>query len=141
MSELATWVLAGGGTFVIAAITFWMSLQSQITKATIAAEAAEKKADKAHQVADEKSNSAHMLASAAIAKHELLIRDINQDRVDIVAKIAALEAVTRQTTASLVQAETRLARSIEDMGGKIDHLSDMLIKTLSEMVARSKDKS
>lgn len=128
MNETLTWVAilgAGGGGSIITFITFWMALSTRIANAESTARAA-----------DDRGRSAETLAATALAKNELLSRDVGHDRVEAASKLAALEAATRTTTASLAQAETRLAKSIEDMGEKIDHLSDTLIKTLGEMIAR-----
>ncbi len=128
MSEGLSWlavVIAGGGGSIITFITFWMALSKRISDAEATAKGA-----------DDRAKGADTIASAAIAKNELMIRDVYQDRIELNSRIAGLEAITRTTTASLAQAETRLAKSIEDVGEKIDHLSDTLIKTLSDMVAK-----
>ena len=128
MNELATWVavvMAGGGGSVITFITFWMALSKRIADAEAQAKAA-----------DDQAKSANLMATTAVAKIDIVVREINDNRVDMASRISGLEATTRTTTASLAQAETRLAKSIEDMGEKIDHLSETLIRSLSEMVSR-----
>jgi hypothetical protein len=64
------------------------------------------------------------------------MRDVGNDKVQTREKIAALEAMTQATMRSLTQAETRFASSVEDLGKKMDHLSDTIIKTLGELVGR-----
>lgn len=118
MGELA-W-LAGAGGFALALITFWMTLGSRIS------------------IAEEKAKTADHLAGAAIAKVELADQRAQEYRERIAAKVAGLEAITETTSRTLVQAEVRLAKSIEDVGAKIDHLSKTLIETLSDLVSRTK---
>lgn len=128
MNETITWVAvfgAGGGGTIIAFVTFWMALSTRITTAEQRAVAAE-----------DKVKSADTIANAAIAKCELMMREVNNNRVEQSAKIAALEAVSDATTKSLAQAELRLAKSIDDLGEKMDHLGDTIIKTLGEIVGR-----
>lgn len=128
MNDALTWIAvlgAGGGGSIITFITFWMALSSRISDAEGRAKAAE-----------ERAKSADVLASAAIAKLEFVQREMHQDRVEIGERVAALDAITQANTKSLAQAETRLAKSIEDIGEKMDHLSDTIIKTLGELIGR-----
>jgi len=130
LNEALTWtavIAAGGGGSVITFITFWMALSKRISDAEAKAE-----------VAEDRAESADKMAAVALAKHEMIVQDLNQDKVKTAERIAGLEAITRSTTASLAQAESRLAKSLEDVGDKIDHLSDTLIKTLSDLVASKK---
>ncbi len=130
MNDALTWtaiITAGGGGSIITFITFWMALSKRISDSEARAASAEDRAKNADQ-----------MAAVAIAKHEVMMRDLNQDRVDTNSRIAALEAITKSTTASLADAEKRLAKSLDDVGDKIDHLSDTLIKTLSDLVASKK---
>ncbi len=123
MSDVAFWLIGGGGSFVIAFITFWMMLSSRITNAE----------NKAVQAAED-TKSASNMASVALAKIELLARDINEQRVETTSRISSLDAVTRSTSSTLVQAETRLAKSIEDIGRKLDNLGETVIRAIAELV-------
>jgi hypothetical protein len=128
MNEVVTWVAiigAGGGGSIVTFITFWMALASRIDGAKAKAEAAE-----------ERAKNADLIASTAVAKCELLGREMNDSRIEAAAKIAALEAMAQATSRSLVQAETRLAKSIDDLGEKMDHLGDTIIRTLGELLGK-----
>lgn len=128
MSDTFTWMavmLAGGGGSMITFITFWMALSKRISDAEGQAKAAE-----------DRAKTAELMSTSAVAKIDLLVREINESKVETISRISGLEATARTTTASLAQAETRLAKSIEDMGDKLDNLSATLIKTLSEMASR-----
>jgi hypothetical protein len=128
MNEVVTWVAiigAGGGGSIITFITFWMALGSRIDAAKAQAEAA-----------IERAKNADLLASSAFAKSELLGREMNDSRIEAAAKIAALEAMAQATSRSLVQAETRLAKSIDDLGEKMDHLGDTIFRTLGELLGK-----
>ncbi len=127
MNETAIWLVAGGGSGAIAFITFWMTMATRMTEARAVAEAAEARA----------KNAEHM-ASIATAELSIVRREINTDRVEMSSKLAGLEAVTRNTSQALAQAETRLAKSLEDMASKIDHLGDTLVRTLSEILAQGR---
>ena len=131
MNDTLTWaLLIGAAGNVFGFVSFWMALGKRISDAEARAEAAETQG----------SGAAHQ-ATVAIAKLDMFTREIHSDRVDIVSKVTALEAVSRSTTTALAQAETRLAKSIEDVGAKLDHLNDTLIKTLSELVHYRKERN
>lgn len=116
---------AGAVTAVVTVISFWMTLSSRITKAQESAKAAENRA-----------TSAEIMANAAIAKCELLARDFNMEAKDTGSRLSAMDAVLQATTKSLTQAEGRLAKSIDDLGNKMDHLRETITQTLAEVIGR-----
>lgn len=125
MNDTIVWTLVGGGSAVpiIAFITFWMSLSSRITAA-----------DDAAKSAKEQAMSAQSAAALGAAKNEFLSKDLSRIEVDTASKIASLTATTEATARSLVAAETRLAKAVEDVASGMDRLSDTIIKTLADLV-------
>lgn len=125
MNDTVVWTLLGGGSAVpiIAFITFWMSLSSRITAA-----------DDGAKSAKEAALTAQSAAAIATAKNEFLSKDLSRIEVDTAGKIASLTATTEATARSLVAAETRLAKAVEDVANGMDRLSDTIIKTLAELV-------
>lgn len=127
MNEVGTWVAvvgAGGGVSVITFITFWMTLSSRITEAQ----------ERAHR-AEDAAKSSQGFAANAMLKAEQNAESLNLHRIESAAKISALQAVSETTARSLAQSETRLAKSIEDLGEKMDKLGESVIKTLGSLAA------
>lgn len=118
-------LLVGGGGLLITLITFWMTISSRLATAEGLAKNAESRAVGAEAV-----------AANAILKCEMLASNVNRDRVEMASEISALKAISEQTTRSLTSAEMRLAKSIEDIGDKIDKVSDTIIKTLGQLIDR-----
>lgn len=119
MNDPLTWAaLIGTAGSIIAFVTFWMTIGSRIS------------------TAEAKADAANALAGAVLAKFEMRVTQTEEHRAKTGERIAALEAVVEATSKSLVAAELRLAKSIEDMGEKIDHLGDTIIKTLAELATK-----
>ena len=125
MNDTLIWTIVGGGSAVpiIAFITFWMTLSSRITSAEDVAKSAK-----------EGSAAAQSAAALANAKHEFIVKDLNRMEVEAAGKIASLTATTEATARSLVAAETRLAKAVEDVASGMDRLSDTIIRTLANLV-------
>lgn len=115
---------AGGSVFTF--ITFWMALGRQIESAKIHANGAE-----------DAAKSAGTSAAMAMAKCELMNADLQRTKVELSTKLASLEAVSEATARSLAQAELRLAKSIDDLGEKMDHLSETIIGTLGSLARKT----
>lgn len=125
MSETLIWIIGSGGTAVVAILTFWMAIARSIENAnSLGREALDKAA------------SAQNMATAAIAKVEMLGADFNAARLSIESKISALQATSENTDRAIVSVEARVTRAVDDLGRKIDHLNDTLIRTLGEMAGR-----
>lgn len=118
-------LLVGGGGLLITLITFWMTISSRLTAVEGLAKSSE-----------DRAKSFEAVAANSILKVEMLATNVNRDRVETAAEIAALKAISEQTTRSLTSAEMRLAKSIEDIGEKIDKVSDTIIKTLGQLIDR-----
>ena len=69
---------------------------------------------------------AEALAQACLAKTELTSAKLQEHEVRTAAEIAALRATVEATTRSLIEAETRLAKAIEDLGDRFDHMTGRL---------------
>lgn len=122
----------GGGISIITFITFWMTLSSRITTADERSKAVEE-----HMRAFQgQIREAQGPGLTAIAKCELLQRDFNDERVETAQRLSTLQTQTEVTTRALAQAETRLAKSIEDLGHKMDNLSEAILRTLGELVGK-----
>lgn len=128
MGDNFAWIAilgGGGGVGIIAFISFWMTLSSRITTS-----------DNKAQTAEDRAKGADLLAATALAKYEIVNTELNAHKVQTAAKVATLEATMEATARSLIQAETRLVKSLEDMQKSMDHLSDTIIKTLGELIGR-----
>jgi hypothetical protein len=75
---------------------------------------------------DETAKRAEALAQACLAKTELTSAKLQEHEVRTAAEIAALRATVEATTRSLIEAETRLAKAIEDMGDRFDYMTGRL---------------
>ena len=118
-------LLVGGGGLLITLITFWMTISSRLATVEGLAKSSE-----------DRAKNFEAVAANAILKVEMLATNVNRDRVETASEIAALKAISEQTTRSLTSAEMRLAKSIEDIGEKIDKVSDTIIKTLGQLIDR-----
>lgn len=110
--------LAPVGTLIVAVLgilTFWMTLGSRITKS------------------EEKAEGASRSAVGAIAKAELVSQQVTDLRAAHGERIAAIHATVDATTKSLTAAELRLATAIDTIGRQMDHLSDTIIKALTDI--------
>ena len=125
MNETMIWVAVagGGGGSLVAFLTFWMALSSRITTA-------ENMAKKAEEMA----GAADRLAAASIAKQEHLSLLFNEYKVETAAKVATLQAVSDATSKALAQTETRLLKSIEGVGDKVDVLSKTVIELAQKAI-------
>jgi hypothetical protein len=75
---------------------------------------------------DETAKRAEALAQACLAKTELTAAKLQDHEVKTAAEIAALRANVDAIARSLIEAETRLAKAIEDMGNRFDHMTGRL---------------
>jgi hypothetical protein len=75
---------------------------------------------------DETARRAEALAQACLAKTELTCAKLQDLEVRTAAEIAALRTNVDATIRSLIEAETRLAKAIEDMGDRFDHMTGRL---------------
>ena len=126
MGWVAT-LVTGGASAIIAFATFWMALSSRIATSNHKAETAESLAA-----------TATTTAAAFSLKHDMLAREINEVRVTMASKIAALESVTNNTANALQQAEDRITNSVEGLGAKVDKLGETVIRALADRYVKSR---
>lgn len=114
MNDQLFWVIVGVIVAAIPAtvtlVTFWMQRGS-------------KEAETGHNAA-----AALNMATTALAKIELHHANFVEHKLEMAAKIAALEAVTDRTVKSLVEAEARLTKALENMTERMDGLLEALAK-------------
>lgn len=127
MNDTAWTVIGAIAVPIIAFITFWMKLGSRIDDAHSTAAAADKRAQ-----------AAEIRAAGVVEKYDAIARDLSRIEVEAFGKIAGLTASTEHIAKSLVAAEVRLAKSVEEVATAMDRLSDTIIKTLADLVARDK---
>lgn len=96
-------MLTGGGF-----VALWLNLGGRIAKAEARADAAE------------------IVAAKAVATHDVLMRDVNDYRVEQAEKIARIKTLVEVQVMGLSDAEKRMAKAIDDMGGRFDAMSGRL---------------
>lgn len=78
-----------------------------------------------------------ILAAKALAHSESLASEIANWRVDTAERIARVRTVAEMQAIGLTSAETRLAKSIDDMGTRFEKLSDRLDRFFEEQAAQN----
>lgn len=121
MSWVAT-IITGGASAVIAFATFWMALSHRISSAGATSKSAV-----------DSASSAASMAMSNLLKVEAVGREVNELRVEMTGRVAALEQRTQSTALALLQTEERLAKSIEIVGEKVDKLGETIIRSLTQM--------
>jgi hypothetical protein len=120
MNETLMWGIGGGGTFLITLITFFLALSSRISENTNAARAAEERA----RIAD-------IAAANALSKQDSLLRELNESKIAMAAKISTLE--TKVDTMWAFQMRRAASEAVSLGIGKMESpltLNDDAIKTL-----------
>jgi hypothetical protein len=89
-------------------------------------------ADIARQItlAQSASNGAEAAAGAALGKCELLGTDFHNHRVDTAARVAEINAKADNAAAAITHAEHRLAKAMDDFGGRLDKVVERLDRML-----------
>lgn len=118
--EAALWSAIGAiAALVVCAITFvafWMTLGQRIT------------------AADMKADSAATLAAASVGKAELLATEFSNHRESVAHNLGRMEALAQSSSSSIVEAEKRLTRAIDNMGERFDGMSERLDRALDRGV-------
>lgn len=120
MPEAAIWAaFAATGTFILGLVRWVSSLSGRLT------------------AAEAKATAADNIAARAVGKAELLATELAEFRVATAASIARVETKTAGVAENLERAETRIVRSIDDLGERIGDMSERLDRVLDGRPART----
>lgn len=79
-----------------------------------------------------KAKSADLTALQALAKVEVMGTSFHDHRVDVTREVADINARVEGAAAAVVSAESRLARSIDDLGRRFDKFVERLDRVLEQ---------
>jgi len=102
-----------GGVSIVSVLTFWMTLGSRITAAEL------------------RAKTADALATAAVAKAELMWAQFADYKVASAREMAGMRAAFDASVSAFAEADRRLAKAIDDFGERIDRMSERLDRILS----------
>lgn len=76
------------------------------------------------------ASSAKAISATALAKAEVLGTEFHNYRVEIAEKVATIDAKAEATMQTVVAAENRFAKAIEDLGDRFDKFTERLDRVL-----------
>lgn len=102
----------GIGLFLLAVLRWVASIARQIT------------------ITETDAANAKSISATALAKAEVLGSEFHDYRVEIAEKVATVEAKAEATMQTVIAAENRFAKAIEDLGDRFDKFTERLDRVL-----------
>lgn len=81
-------------------------------------------------MAETDARSAQAASATALVKAEVLGTEFHNHRVETATKVASIDAKADAASQAIINAENRLAKSLEDLGDRFDKFTERLDRVL-----------